>query len=313
MEGQISLESEVGQGTTVHLHLPLLIGSPAALRAGEKSERLDPTPLQGQRVLLVDDEIYNRELAQYILDKWQMDVVAVEDGQAALNRLEEDPAFALILMDLHMPRISGIEATQQIRQRLGLTLPILAMTATATPARLREAQEAGMNGHLLKPFRETELLSILLRLLDLPEVTGSPEAPPLSHAGSEPPALAISGPEAPSTEYSLEAMYRLAHDNERFVKRMLTLFVERSEEALQTLQAAAAQQDWGQVGMSAHKLVPPCRHLGLHQLVDRLKHIERDVEADQGISSERIEAVVADLTAVREAIQADVAQLDREG
>ena len=304
MEGRISLESEVGHGTTVHLYLPLLIGTKAELMPGDEGAQLDPTPLRGKRVLLVDDEIYNRELAQFILDKWHLDVVTADDGRAALKHLEDHQRFDLVLMDLHMPNMSGIEATQHIRQRLGLSLPILAMTATATPARLREARKIGMDGHLLKPFREAELLSTLLRLLDLPEVTRLPSKEPPRDRASE------AEPTRPSS-YSLKAMYRLAHDDERFVKRMLTLFVERSEDALQTLREAASRQDWTQVGMSAHKLVPPCRHLGLQELVHRLKQIERDAEAGQAISRERMQAVVRDLTAVRQEIQSDIEKLSR--
>ena len=300
MDGRIWLESEVGHGTAVHLHLPLLVGSEAELTPGLEGEQLDPAPLYGKRVLLVDDEVYNRELAQFILDKWHMSVVVAEDGAAALAQLQQDAAFALVLMDLHMPRLNGVAATRRIREELKLDLPILAMTATATPARLREAREAGMNGHLLKPFREAELLTTLLRLLDLPEVSRMPATPPLA---------ATPAPQ-PETAYSLAAMYRLAHDDERFVHRMLSLFVERSADALTRLQDAAARGQWGEVGMSAHKLVPPCRHLGLKGLVDRLKTIERDCEAGHAIDEARLRSVIDELTNVRQQIRQDLERLD---
>jgi signal transduction histidine kinase/HPt (histidine-containing phosphotransfer) domain-containing protein/ActR/RegA family two-component response regulator len=304
MDGRISLESELGHGTTVHLHLPLLVASESELTPGLEGVPLDPAPLKGQRILLVDDEMYNRELAEYILTKWEVEVVSAENGQVAVDYLAKDQDFGLILMDLHMPQLNGLDATRQIKEGLNLDLPILAMTATATTARLREAREAGMDGHLIKPFREAELLSLLLRLLHLPERPLTPDRQPVAAAPSLP-----EGDPQSSHGYSLTAMYRLAHNDERFVKRMLQLFVERSADTLEALQQAATQQDWNQVGMHAHKLIPPCRHLGLEDLVQRLKRIEIDCEQGKAIPPDTVAALVDDLHAVSTQVKSDAEKL----
>jgi len=299
--GHISLESEVGKGTVVRILIPYGTGSNHDLHDEWDGKALDPSPLSGKHVLLVDDEIYNRELAQHILQKWNMPVTAVANGQAALEALRDEPSLSLILMDLQMPVMNGVEATQHIRQQLKNDIPILAMTATTTPAKLGEAREAGMNGYLSKPFRENELLSTLLSLLDLPKVLAKTQPVKPGQASLE----AEGG-------YSRAAVLEMANQDEAFMLRMLSLFVNRSGEHITAFEQAAKIQDWKTLSMEAHKLIPQTRHLGLDGLAASLKSLEQDIEAGKKPNPARTGKILAQLKKLVAEIAADIEEMEKK-
>ena len=119
----------------------------------------------GQRILVVDDEPINREIALIQLEDVDLLVDTAEDGAEAVA-LAQKNRYAAIFMDMQMPKRNGIEATRQIRQLAGyLHTPIIAMTANAFAEDKAQCLAAGMNDFLIKPFNPEELFAILLRAL----------------------------------------------------------------------------------------------------------------------------------------------------
>ena len=121
------------------------------------------------RVLLVEDEEVNRVIAQKLLESHGCTVVVARDGEDALEKIEREH-FDLILMDIKMPGMGGVEATRlyrarEERSRSGLHLPIVALTASVLPETREETQVAGMDGFLAKPLRREELAEVLTRWL----------------------------------------------------------------------------------------------------------------------------------------------------
>ena len=128
--------------------------SPASPAASDDREAQE-TP----RILLVDDISIIRDIARVLLTKAGFEVDMAADGAEAVD-LAATRRYALILMDVNMPTIDGIQATSMIRD-LGApngTVPIVAMTAEKAAPRIQSILEAGMDGHLCKPFGRTELL-----------------------------------------------------------------------------------------------------------------------------------------------------------
>lgn len=126
--------------------------------------------LAGRRVLLVEDNEINQEVAVGLLVDSGMQVEVAENGRVALDRLAIDPAFDAVLMDCMMPVMDGFEATRAIRAQPGLRrLPVIAMTANALPEDRQRSLDAGMDEHLPKPIDPTLLLSTLLRWIERPE------------------------------------------------------------------------------------------------------------------------------------------------
>jgi PAS domain S-box-containing protein len=154
----------------LHEALGQLLGAPAPqpVRSAGLAGRL-----QGMRVLLVEDNLINQEVANYILVHAGATLAIAGNGQVALSMLAEGGQFDAVLMDLQMPVMNGFEATQAIRT-LGLAaLPIVAMSANALDEDRQRALAAGMNAHLAKPIDVDELVDTLAR------VTGRDLAPAL--------------------------------------------------------------------------------------------------------------------------------------
>jgi CheY-like chemotaxis protein len=133
------------------------------------AEALIRNRYSGKRILVVDDEPINREVAQIQLEFAGLVVDTAEDGAEAVT-LAQESAYAAIFMDMQMPTVNGLEATRMIRELPGYRhTPIIAMTANAFAEDKNRCAEAGMNDFLIKPFNPDHLFATLLRSLSRSE------------------------------------------------------------------------------------------------------------------------------------------------
>ncbi|MBO9102286.1 response regulator [Rhizobium sp. K1/93] len=179
--GQIGVTTAVGRGSTFWFEIPI------ELAPGEVPADVTEAPgeILKLRVLLVDDNAVNREVASRMLVHLGQHVVVAGDGQEALDITDRE-RFDLILMDMQMPVMDGIEATQKIKARnnASSSTPIVAMTANASEADQRRCSEAGMSGFRSKPVSIAGLRSLLADFaVESPSVSGraavTPQARPL--------------------------------------------------------------------------------------------------------------------------------------
>ena len=138
----------------------------------EKELQKEKSDFAGKKVLLVEDNELNQEIASTILSEAGFTVDIANDGDVAVNKMKKASVgqYDLILMDIQTPKMDGYEATRQIRQladRQIAAIPIVAMTANAFEEDRQSALDAGMNGHIAKPIENSELFEILKMVLNL--------------------------------------------------------------------------------------------------------------------------------------------------
>ena len=160
MEGSISVSSAPGAGSTFKFWVPV---TRAALEVEPSDAQIDETAQLSGRVLIAEDSETNAMVAKKMLDRIGLDYEHVLDGAAAIDAaLSGD--FDVVLMDVSMPNLDGLEATRILRQR-GFTAPIIAMTAHALKGDRDRAFEVGMSGYVTKPVRPKSLRSTLSKWL----------------------------------------------------------------------------------------------------------------------------------------------------
>lgn len=169
MKGSIDIESKLGEGTTFTISIPMKITSEPK-SSDEKTEKLADISLAGMRVLLVEDNEMNREIAGEILTDYDVEVEFAEDGDIAVEMVQNAKPgwYNLILMDIQLPRMDGYTATKMIRaidDRRLASIPIIAMTANAFEEDRQNAIKAGMNGHLGKPIDVEKLVDTLMEYI----------------------------------------------------------------------------------------------------------------------------------------------------
>jgi len=172
MGGQVGVTSTVGQGSTFWLTVRLGKGVAAAIRPDEEPAESAEARLRrdhhGARILLAEDEPINQEVALYLLRDAGLAPDLAVDGREAV-RLAERNDYALILMDVQMPVMNGLDATRAIRALPGrAATPIIAKTASVFADERRACLDAGMNDFLAKPLQPDKLFATLLKWLDRP-------------------------------------------------------------------------------------------------------------------------------------------------
>ncbi|MCI2063069.1 MAG: response regulator [Eubacteriaceae bacterium] len=166
--GTICVKSRLREGTRWEVTLPVtkLHGGPE-----EKPKEKNIEALQGRRILLLEDNIMNTEIASMLLKEKGLLVETAENGSLGLKKFTASPEgyYDMLLMDIRMPEMDGLEATRRIRalnRADAVTVPIIAMTADAFEESIQEAREAGMNAYITKPVEPMKMYETLLQCIN---------------------------------------------------------------------------------------------------------------------------------------------------
>ncbi len=267
MGGEIKLSSQKNKGTTTAFTLRLPIGTTHDLPQPEhptaEAEELRQH-LRDKQVLLVEDNLFNRQIAKSFLSQAGVHVTEAEHGGRAVELLRRQN-FDLILMDVQMPVMNGYAATSVLRQQLAITTPVIALTANAINGEREKCLAAGMNGYLAKPFQETQLLQVLSDWL-LPAGT------------TRPPHLMLAAPDIPAAAsglYSVDDLLKAGQGDPEFVVFMLRTFIESCHEALQELHQGLRDANLSMLKGTAHTLKPSLQHLNAWQVLPSIDKLNK--------------------------------------
>ena len=250
MGGQLRLASTPGLGSS----FDFVLSFPKA-PAPAMADAIDPVyntgRLVGARVLLIEDNEINRTVARMMIEPWGVELEEAENGLIALARLAEAD-FDLVLTDIQMPGLSGLDVTRRIREMPGArraATPIIALTANAFRADIERYLAAGVNDCLTKPYDEATLYQKMEALL---------LAPP---------------PAAPA--YNLAPLREMAKGREAFVHKIVRSFLINMPNSLAQLKAAGAAADWPEAGRLAHHIKPNLHTLGICDVAPALEVLVR--------------------------------------
>ncbi|OJF10616.1 ATP-binding protein [Couchioplanes caeruleus] len=264
------------------LTAPLVLGRLVAAlnleRTGVRGAPVTVPPLAGGRVLLAEDNDVNRTVFRRMIELLGVECDAVADGGAAVEALLGETSYDVVLMDLQMPRVDGLEATRRVRAE-GNTTPILALTATALHGDKERCLEAGMDGHLSKPITLPELRAALE-----PYLSATPEEP--------------EKPAEPAVEVDAADLSKLRDLEEQLEDRALVVttvntFLSQLDGRRSALAEALRKKDHDALRATAHTLKSSSALLGADPLAEACAEVER--RAIAGTSEKDLTALVAEV------------------
>ena len=288
MGGEVGVESAPGQGS--NFWFTARLGRGVGVMPTTSSTEVKDQELQlrnhyaGLRILLVEDNAINREVAVALLSSVGLNLETANNGRVAVAMAQKS-AYELILMDIQMPEMDGLEATRLIRTSVGsgavnANIPILAMTANVFEEDRLACEEAGMNDFVAKPVEPESLFSKMIEWLPKPESSGAAGKMSLLHLRSAP-VRDDSSKSAVFENSNLEdgpidpaALLLIFGDDQAARLNILQKFVSQTEEILADLVSAYAQHDAELVKFHAHKLKSSARTLGANELADLCLSLE---------------------------------------
>ncbi|MBL4752779.1 MAG: response regulator [Flavobacteriales bacterium] len=257
--GQLWVESTVGKGSAFHFEInyALEVNQCKKYLLSVPEEQLDS---RGLKVLIAEDNKLNIMLLREILMDWHYEVVTVMNGVEAVKALEYD-TFDLVLMDIQMPGMGGLEATEKIRSKLKLNVPIIAVTANKGKFDHKMFIDAGMDGLVTKPYEKRELAAEITLVLDLEEKS-------------------IIKNDASTTSnddqrhYSLDYLQGMVNGNDKIMKNAAATFVEEFPVELVELTTNIEKMEWMKTEKLAHKMKSSIDVMGIEQAGQLIREIE---------------------------------------
>ena len=256
MGGDILVNSRKGEGSEFYFELVFNRMEESDLQQVTVSNQSD---LGGIKILVAEDNELNRLLISSVLNKEKVFHRIAENGKQAIEFLQKDH-YDIILMDIQMPEMDGITAARMIREQLQMSIPIVALSANATPDDTRKYLSVGMNAHVPKPFKREQLFDVIKGVLKH-EVEVEVEHPMTQEIHSS---------------YSTVELDQIGGGDENFVLSVLQTFVTTIPRQMQNIKKALISKDVGNLRSIAHQIKPSIDLLHIHSVKELIRSIERD-------------------------------------
>ncbi|MFT5833048.1 MAG: PAS domain S-box-containing protein [Cognaticolwellia sp.] len=258
--GSIWVDSEIGKGTTFSFILPFTnsgIRSQASnLEEDVMGQLLNDEVLRTAKVLIAEDNPMNQKLISEIMRKWKVNFEIASDGQIALDKLTEK-VYDIILMDVNMPKMSGYEAAESVRNdcfNLNHKTPIIALTAAALQSEKEKVFDSGMNEFVSKPFVPAHLKKVMIRLLGGVAVEEKHVTPTITK---------VSQADLRKVTVDLSYLKEFSGGDTSFIREMLGLFLSDAPNQIVMMRECLESNDWDRLGKLGHRMKPNFQMLGM--------------------------------------------------
>lgn len=232
--------------------------------------------LENKRILVVEDVEMNQYLARHIMESWGCVVVIAENGESAVEKIREQD-FDLVLMDIQMPVMDGLQATSIIRKMEDThksSIPVVALTANVGRGDYEAYEKIGMNDCLPKPFEEAALFKTVSR--NLRKENNNSMNVVTDEVRSE-----VATNNVPVKLYNLSMVEAISGDDKSFINKMLHLFLQTVPGTLKEMQAAASAGEWLALSKLAHKLKSTIDSMGINAVKQDIRTIEANGKSGQ--------------------------------
>ena len=263
MGGQIAINSKKGQGTNISFSIDFPVGIEENLIVIDKNTR--SYDISGTRVLLVEDNEMNRFIARQSLLQAKCILTEAINGKEAVDILRSKQ-FDLILMDIQMPEMDGVEATKIIREELNLKTAIIALTANAFKHDMDLYMSIGMDDYLIKPYKEEELFAKVEQIVRLRKGNAKGKELKISNNAEKSDVRHL---------YSLRQIEVISGGDKKFVATLIAMFLKLSDETIQLLNEALESNNIEQIKRLAHKIKPSLDNLEVNDLHNEIRLLEQ--------------------------------------
>jgi len=268
--GNIAVESTVGSGTTFSFTLVFPKGSPERLAERLGSEqKADGSALNGLRILLADDNEYNRLVATEALHA-KADVLIDEalNGEEAISMMEQAD-YDVVLMDVQMPVMNGLDATMRIRNKLPAPknqTPVIALTASMLRTDLDKCTRAGMNTYVPKPFKTWQLITAIAEVTGRKGIIVPPQRKKENTADIIADNISIS---------DLTYLTKFCENDQKKMKQYIRLYLKAIPAFKENIQAATAKKDFIELAQHLHTIKPKMMMMGMKATAELAHNMEQ--------------------------------------
>lgn len=260
LKGSIKVKSKKGKGTRFYVEIPYKSASPEPVVKPVDSKKDFKDVLSGLRVLVVDDHLVNRKIAIGILTKIDVEVDEAITGEEAIQKIGEKN-YDVILMDVHMPGMGGLEATRKIKKEIDANLPVIAITASIMDKDIMECKDAGMDDFISKPFTFKTLLEKIAKAADTKNQSG--------YKSDEYEKI-----QKPERYVNLAALEELSGGDKNMIKELINMFIEKTPGIIKDLKKAFHDEKFEEMSNLAHNIKPTFNYVGVDRGFELTQRIE---------------------------------------